>query len=437
MAVPINIFICYKKFLSYVRGEKTIEQENVKAEILEEILEQLPDRYLPWMDKAKLVAGMEWETEIYRRLLLSDVLLLLIGPGTSKSEWVKREIALANALGISVVPIGNDIDWQNMERELKALDVYHLQGKITQNISLKSRTALLSEIHDDLVSAAARTSVKQENVLRELLDRRRPSDPKAPDKQCAATFQFKTKGRAINLYVASGDISKIRDVDVLVNSENNYMQMARFFDSNSVSSMLRRLGARIRERDGNYEDTIQQELDWQLDVQRRGRPVQAADVFITSSGGPNSELAKHNRAKYILHVAAVQAVDAESTVIPFRQPYQIEACVRASLTKISALNKSNGVISRPGTDQYDEQKKRAEAGDGVVRSVVFPLFGTGQGGSPTGDVLPPMFAGLKGFFDDREGEELAGVLTDIYISAFKQTDVVELTEFLQANTRNH
>ena len=52
---------------------------------------------------------MAWEAEIYRQILDSDVLLLLVAPGTADSQWVRREIALAKALGISIVPIGTAI----------------------------------------------------------------------------------------------------------------------------------------------------------------------------------------------------------------------------------------------------------------------------------------------------------------------------------------
>lgn len=97
-------------------------------------------------------------------------------------------------------------------------------------------------------------------------------------------------------------LTKTTGIDVLVNSENDYMQMARFFETRTVSSLLRRRGARIS--GGKYVDTVQQELDFQLGD--RARPVQAAEVFITSAGGPDSKLATENKARYIFHVAAVQ-----------------------------------------------------------------------------------------------------------------------------------
>lgn len=427
MSSPIKIFICYKKVLSREREGKIIEQENSKASILNFILGQEKGRYDPWIDESELPAGVAWETEIYRRILVSDVLLVLIGHGTSQSQWVRREIALAIALGISILPLGFDLSWNEMEDEMKALELTHLQGKLTQNIKLNAVNALISELRDDLEKARQRTKETQEETLRDLLARRNPSTPKAPDNQKSATFILKRSNRKYNLHVASGDISKVRGIDVLVNSENDYMQMARFFESRTVSSMLRRRGARVR--DGKYEDTIQHELDWHL--QDRGRPVQASEVFATSAGGPSSELARINKARYILHVAAVQAVAAESTVIPYKQPYQIESCVRASLSKLAEINRLGGVISPPDTEQRKEQERLVAEGHSIARSIIFPLFGTGQGGSAPDDVVEPMLSGIVSFLDEPDSEELAGVLSDIYISAFKEQDVNVVTEILR------
>lgn len=428
MSEPIKVFICYKKILSRERDGKTIEQENSKATTLHYILSQDKARYDPWIDDSELSAGVAWETEIYRRILISDVLLLLIGSGTSKSPWVRREIALASALGISILPLGFDLNRDELEAEMKALDIAHLQWKITQNIKLTATAmeSLFIELRSDLEKARQRTREQQEVTLRDLLARRAPQTPKALDNQRAVTFVLEKNNRTYNLHIASGDISKVRGIDVLVNSENDYMQMARFFESRTVSSMFRSLGAKTH--GGKYFDTIQKELDWQL--RDWGRPVQAGEVFATSAGGPGSDLARINKARYILHVAAVQAVPADNTVIPYKQSSQIEACVRNSLLKLLEINRSQGIISPPDTDQCKEQERLAAEGRGMVRSIIFPLFGTGQGGSAPADVLESMLSGITSFLDDSDNDELAAILSDIYISAFKEQDVNVVTEIL-------
>ena len=432
MSSSIKVFICYKKILSRERDGKIIEKENVQASILYNILAQAEGgRYEPWVDDSGLPAGVEWEKMIYDHLLISDVLLVLIGPGTSQSEWVGRELALASALGIYIIPLGFDLNKNELVEEQKALNIDHLQGKVTQNIKLapsSAAKALLNELQDDIEHARQQTKANQEKTFQMLLARRNPPTPKADDKQKASTFVLDRNGRTHNLHIASGDLAKVKNIDVLVNSENDYMQMARFFESRTVSSMLRRRGAQVQ--NGKYEDTIQRELDWQL--REHGRPVQAATVFATSAGGPNSELARTNKARYIFHVAAVQAVAAQNTVVPYKQPEQIEDCACKCLEKLVEINELNGVISPPDTEQRKEQERLAAEGRGLVRSIIFPLFGTGQGGCATTDVLEPMLSGITGFLDNPDYQDQVAVLSDIYISVFKEQDLNIVLERLRA-----
>jgi O-acetyl-ADP-ribose deacetylase (regulator of RNase III) len=427
MAKSVRVFICYKKLLSRQEGGQTILQENTKADILCYLLDQHPT-YEPWVDNAEIEAGMKWEAEIYRQLLVSDVVLLLIGPGTSKSEWVRREIALANALGISIVPVGFDLTDQEMVEETRALSLDSVQWTLSRNIRHNRASALLAELDDPLMRAYAATLERQRDTLDDLWKRRSPRKTKAHDNQRAASFQVGPAQGRMGLHIASGDVSKVRNVDVLVNSENDYMQMARFFESHTMSSILRRRGACVTS--GRYQDIIQQELDWQL--RERGRPVQVAEVFATSAGGPDSELARVNKARVIFHVAAVQAVDAESRVVPYKHPQQIEACVRAVLLTMARINQMSGVFSPPGSDQRVEQERLAATDDGLVRSVIFPLFGTGQGGASVAEVVGPMVDGVVDFFADQDNRPLAEALEDIYFSAFAQEDVDEAVKALSA-----
>jgi O-acetyl-ADP-ribose deacetylase (regulator of RNase III) len=428
----IRVFVCYKKMLSRRDGEQVFIQKNTEAEIFQYLLADDPRKlYEPWVDNAGLAAGMRWETEIYRQLLASDVLVVLIGPGTSESEWVRREIALANALGISVVPVGFDLTEEAMMQEARALSISDLQWRVTANIRLNRGDALRAELEGDLGSASAATQDRQRVMLDELWSRRLTVRKKAADNQKAKSFDLVSRHGHVALHVASGDIARIRGIDVIVNSENDYMQMARFFESHAVSSVLRRRGARVK--DGRYQDTIQQELDWQL--RERGRPVQASEVFATSAGGPDSALAKVNKARVILHVAAVQAVDAESRVIPYKHPHQVEASVRAALSAFAALNQEHGVFSPPGTEQRAEQERLAALGDGELRSIIFPLLGTGQGGANAAEVIDPIVDGLVGFLSDAENRAVAEVLEDVYISAYTQDDVDTVSAALEQKTR--
>ncbi|MGH8685351.1 MAG: TIR domain-containing protein [Nitrosospira sp.] len=414
----MRIFICYRKMLSRQENGERIKQKNTEAEILNYILCQ-SGAYDPWVDTAELAAGMKWETKIYRELLASDVLLVLVGPGTAQSEWVRREIALATALGISIVPVGFDLSDEEMIREAKELLINDLQWMLTKNIRLNRADALLAEVKIPLMEASEATRERQKFVLGDLWDRRNPAKEKAPDDQKSASYRLLTGKSDVLLHVASGDMMKIKNVDVFVNSENDYMQMARFFESRTISSMLRHRGARIF--NGCYQDTIQQELDWNL--RDRSRPVYAAEVFATSAGGPTSELSKVNKARSIIHVAAVQSVDAAARVIPYKEPHQIEAAVRATLAQLAALNNLDGVFSPQDTDQRLEQEARAKAGAGKLRSIAFPLLGTGQGGAKASEVIEPILDALIGYLSDDDNSDLRDSLRDVYVSAYSEDDV--------------
>jgi O-acetyl-ADP-ribose deacetylase (regulator of RNase III) len=419
--VPLNVFICYKKVL-------TQEQQDQRPGILQFHLKNAKAQlgeYDAFIDEADLVGGMVWESEIYRNILRADAMLVVIGVGTSKSEWVKREIALANALGITVIPLGEGLTTEEMTAEMKELGIDRFQWKITHNLNLNTGNALVQELQPLLYRAAEQTKRQQSVTLRELFDRRNVRPPKAQDNQRAAVFSLRCKQSVMELCIGSGDIAKFRGIDVLVNSENDYMQMARFFESRTVSSILRQYGA--VQQNGRFEDTIQTELDWQL--QGRWRPVVPGEVFATSSGRPESRLAALLKARYVLHVAAVQAVLPEATVVPFKTVDQIDSCVRGCLTKLVEINAQRGIISPPDTVQRQEQESRAAKGDDTVRSILFPLFGTGRGGADAAHVLPAMLSGILGFFQDSEDGKLSGTLRQIYICVYTAEDLAVATEF--------
>jgi O-acetyl-ADP-ribose deacetylase (regulator of RNase III) len=428
MSGPIAIFICYKKLSQQKQGRTILQRENLKAGILHAILQRDRERYDPWIDNLRLPPGIVWEMAIYRRILVTDVLIALISHGTSESPWVRREIALAKALGITIVPLGVDLKLDELNEELKKLEIADLQGKVLDDVREDAADIVLSDLRVALETARDKTRAQQGAELRDLLARLVPAPPpKAPDKQRAASFDLEVGRRSIKLHVASGDLAKVKGIDVLVNSENDYMQMARFFEGRSVSSMLRRRGAHTE--DGRYRDTIQQELDWQIG--NRARPVAPAEVFATSAGHPQSKLARENRCRYIFHVAAVEASEAILGVLPYKQDEQIEDCAKGSLAKLAEINRLKGVISQPGTAQRAEQEKLAREGKGIARSIMFPLFGTGQGGKAAAEVVLLMLDGIIGFLDDPDNAELCGVLTDIYLSVYRKTDVNDVVTLLQ------
>ena len=144
----------------------------------------------------------------------------------------------------------------------------------------------------------------------------------------------------------TGDIGKLKDIDVWVNSENLNMQMARFHDA-SISGAIRWLGAKKNKSQRVIEDTIALELAAAVEGCTE---VDAGVVIPTGSGA----LLATNGVKRIFHAAAVTGQPRRG----YRPIPDIGACVTNALELM---------------DQ--------EAESYSLKSIAFPLIGTGVGGS--------------------------------------------------------
>jgi hypothetical protein len=145
-----------------------------------------------------------------------------------------------------------------------------------------------------------------------------------------------------SICLITGDIQDVRFIDVWVNSENTNMQMDRYYE-NSISGIVRCLGARKDEAGRVIDDTIVNEL---AIIMGNGEAVVPAYIVVTSSGS----LEKTHGVKKIFHAASV--------IGNFGQGYKpiknIHRCVVNALYKI------------------DEFK------DPSLKTILFPLMGTGK-----------------------------------------------------------
>lgn len=152
----------------------------------------------------------------------------------------------------------------------------------------------------------------------------------------------------------SGDMKELRDeraVDFWVNSENVLMQMARIYER-SVSSTIRYLGARQPDPTApGFEDTIAADLARQMGNRNA---INQGEVLVTTSG----RLRDTHGVKAILHAAVVTGAPGRGF-----QPIADDLLVETLRNVLATARK----LVRSG-DQ-------ATAG----RSLIMPLFGTGQG----------------------------------------------------------
>ncbi|MGB7440120.1 MAG: macro domain-containing protein [Coleofasciculaceae cyanobacterium] len=146
-----------------------------------------------------------------------------------------------------------------------------------------------------------------------------------------------------SIRLVTGDIQDVRSADVWVNSENSNMQMDRYYDR-SISSIIRYLGARKDGAGCVLEDTIANELAEKVEGRESVPP---GHIVITSPG----ELYNTHKVKKIFHAASVVG-----TIGQGYEPIQhLNRCVTNALNKMEELE------------------------DEDLRSILFPLMGTGKG----------------------------------------------------------
>lgn len=152
----------------------------------------------------------------------------------------------------------------------------------------------------------------------------------------------------------SGDLKELREeraVDFWVNSENVLMQMARIYER-SVSATIRYLGARQPDPNApDYEDTIAIDLARQMGNRHT---TNQGEVLVTTSG----RLAETHGVKAILHAAVVTGAPGRG--------FQ-------SISEDLLVETTRNVLTTA--------RQLARSGDPTKegRSLIMPLFGTGQG----------------------------------------------------------
>jgi len=222
-------------------------------------------------------------------------------------------------------------------------------------------------------------------------------------------WRHRARDKATCLGIVSGDISQIRDIDVWVNPENTYMEMARIYDR-SISSIIRYLGASWSRNGTDSDDYIFRQLMEEVSA-RWGvhRPVPDGSVFLTRPG-------RLNRTHNVRAVAHVACVRPQNTGLPgcgYVPVDDLAVCVRNVLGTI-------------------ENKNRGRA---KYKSLLMPLMGSGTG---AGDVRMTSEMLINAAADHIEHNPDARLKT-VYFLAYNSNDweniagaLENLTEFERA-----
>ncbi|MFE6840389.1 hypothetical protein ACFVFI_36895, partial [Streptomyces sp. NPDC057705] len=216
---------------------------------------------------------------------------------------------------------------------------------------------IVHAVRRELARALAEPFPAEPQPEADIPHRRRPAHPAADvltEREVAGPIDVPTggpDGHAIPFYLHGGPVEQLRNVDVVVSSENTYLQMSQFFKP-STSGSLRRAAAEKSGGGQILEDVAGDHLaTWLRSHGSYGLPVPGGTVAPTPAGA----LSKRN-VQRIYHAAIAAPVAGTNN-------YAVDP------------------QSIPRAVHHTFDLARQEREDGLaLSSICFPLFGAGRGG---------------------------------------------------------
>ncbi|MFD7284379.1 macro domain-containing protein [Streptomyces sp. NPDC059863] len=246
-------------------------------------------------------------------------------------------------------------DWPGADRRRRAAELY---GVSIERFRKEQEAVVLDQVAEQ-VGSLARTALAERDPAAgdaahdDPADLSDPADP-AVSARTHRLLSVRAQGRTVPVTLHVHPVDLLRDVDVVVSPVNTYLALPEAYKS-SVAASLRRAGA-LRGLTGELlGDPIHEELrDWATARGTSGRPVLPGTVAVTGSGA----LADQGvRRLYHAAVAVPRAGTNDYDVLP------------ADVTR--AVARALAVLA--------EEHERF---DPPLRSVCFPLLGSGRGGLP-------------------------------------------------------
>lgn len=394
-------------FISYKTGADT--GLSFQAQTIYDRLKA--EGYAPWLDTENLKAGLDWNTQIYEEIPQSDILLLLLAQETAVSDWVRREIDVAKGARTVILPVLIRADF-NQQEALEKFDLPRVQFVKL----LTGKDEEYKKLLEELAALKDKTRAGQVAWLKGLVEEKQEAYGR-PNKSIHV-YRMEDPKHATEVHLAGGDVIQMREIDVLVNSENDYLQMARIFESRTVSSLLRYYGSQIDKAQRILDDTVQNELNEKAKAEFVTRPVGLGTVVVTSAGHPDSYLRTKNEARFIFHTATV-SVEGEGPnkrLEPIRDDSAVRNAVRKTLDEVKEVDKKH--MRGKGKTTYKP-----------IASILLPVFGTGHGGRSFEDVAPSTVRAVKEFLVDTAKEKPA--LERIHVLGYSKRNVEILAACLE------
>ncbi|WP_460519277.1 macro domain-containing protein [Flindersiella endophytica] len=227
-------------------------------------------------------------------------------------------------------------DWPAQDRRRKAAEIY---GLSTERFRKAQEHTVVNQVAEAILNLCGEPRPGPAAAGE-------PAPAARPDRR----LQLRLGDAEVELHVHTTSIDLLSGIDILVSSENVYLEMAKTYRT-SVSATLRRAGARSGMSGEIQEDTIERELRAWVDANASpGLAVAPGTVAATSAG----QLAERS-IRRIYHAAVV---------VPLQGGYEVDPAAIARATH--------------NTFQLAARERRAV--DPTLRSICFPLLGAGRGG---------------------------------------------------------
>ncbi len=197
--------------------------------------------------------------------------------------------------------------------------------------------------------------------------------------------------------VITGDLKKVKNIDVWVNSENTNMQMARHLER-SISASIRYYGAKKDLAGRVEEDIIAAEL-----YEKVGFGEAPAGVVIPTSSG---ELKRTHKVKKIFHAAAVMGQVGEG----YKPIPDIAECIYNSLVLMDS----------------DEMKSEN------LHTILFPLMGTGTTRLEAEGIADKLIGTAISYLEENPDSKVQKV----YFLAFNESDIELCKHIIESEKRS-
>jgi O-acetyl-ADP-ribose deacetylase (regulator of RNase III) len=328
-----------------------------------------------WVDHREMRPGQHWDSEVAKALEFCDSMIAVISENSIGSRNCQDEWHDYIERGREIIPL-----WLSGSRMYFRLGTsQYVDFRKNYRESLKKLIGYLTDNHTNVPTP--RLAESRNRPLHARLFRRYPLARKA--------------SRYIG--IATGNIAEIAGADVLVNSENTHLEMDNF-TGESVSAIINLFGAKRDERGQVVEKTIENELRAAHVIDG---PAAISTVLVTKSGALSKAGIRH-----IVHAITVTR-GPDGTYVPGTK-LQLGRCVTRVLSKIDDLN----------NEHYGQRP---------LKTVVFPIFGTGRGGLSIKEVVPTL---LERAIDHLETQPTR--IETAYFVAYKQKHFDDLRSIIES-----